>query len=145
MQFVARRAEMLAKAPNGVSNRDAWKASARNGNLEAKRKLQWPRYPKTLAYLDALHAEWSEGRGDSPNGIAPATWESVESWSRQMRKDLKPHEVLGIVRIDRAFVSALKGANDPETKKQEQQNAPVADGVTPTAKVPAWPSKKVEA
>lgn len=139
MVFVQRRAESLATS-NGVSNRAAWKASARNGNQVAIRKLQWPRYPTTLAYLDDLHAEWSLGRGDSPNGIAPATWAEVESWARVTGKQLKPREIVGLVQLDRVFVSALRGANEPRTP---ETNASEGDA-TPTAVVPAWPTKKAE-
>lgn len=134
MAFVARRTEMLARSPDGVSNRTAWKASARNGNREALRKLQWPRYPQALAYLDEWHSEWSAGRGDAPNGLAPMTWSDVESWARQTGKVLEPYEVTALVQLDNTFRAAFRGHEEREPESDAPKVAPVA----------AWPQKKRE-
>ncbi len=127
MRFVERRAEMLRET-NGAKNRDHWRSAARRGNADAIRKLQWPRYPDALAYLDEMHAEFSAGRGDSPNG---ATWSEVESWARQTRKSLAPHEVIGLVQLDRVLVGALR-------------NEQKATRVTPPAAQPlSWPEPPI--
>src|SRR5262245_33766838 len=111
MQFVTRRAEMQKRLSDGQWQRDVWKESARKGNAQAKAKLRWPRYPKSLEYLDALHMRLSAGRSEGQHGIAPLTWRDVESWARQTDERLRPHEVEALVAIDNAFRYALRPDN----------------------------------
>jgi hypothetical protein len=129
MAVIAHEATLARPTKDGAGSRAHLLNAAKRGHAVSIAALRSPPFPEALDYLYEWFRELGAGRGEGFHGPAPLTHQGIAAWAQLTDRAPEPHEVDGLLALDAAWRSALRG--DPVQAERE------AEVVTP-----AWPTKR---
>lgn len=79
---------------------------AEGGDKRARQELEaGPELPQELEHLLRLYHEFALGRSSGGMGSGEMGWVDVVCWMEATDRWLQPHEVVGLLRIDREVMN----------------------------------------
>lgn len=97
------QAWLAQKQDNGLTRRENFEA--RPDNPDAIRGLRGTEMPESLRYLWVWWSELAGVRRMGAHGLDPIGFVDIDAWARLTGRRPQPHEVQGILRVDKAMLN----------------------------------------